>query len=303
MLGLSSCPVNIPWDITAGAGTHGLVLPPPAVPIPPAPTAAIEMITTMLWTAGFVLGKNKFTDTVFHKGGFIMLEGHDIGPLIPDVTIPPTNIWYLKMWPLSSRKVMFSASTVKMQGKGTGCAAIWPPYTILLSCGEPVSLPASRSLLSNLNTVKVGLTWGDFFAGVLTIVISIGLDLIFKKIGDYFGGKEIACRIFQNTWQGALSRVGHEVSNHFIRNQLSSLAKNTLSGLAGAGISALTGTGPPQIKIGIGNSWVGGEGVFDVSGGGQHGAEGHAFGWQQGAGSSAGPTGGDQNPTSFLDRL
>ena len=302
MLGLSSCPVNIPWDISAGAGTHNLLLPV-VPPVPPAPTAAIEMITTMLWTAGFVLGKNKFTDTVFHKGGFIMLEGHDIGPLIPDVTIPPTNIWYLKMWPLSSRKVMFSASTVKMRSKATGCAAIWPPYTILISCGEPVSLPASRSLLSNLNTVKVGLTWGDFFAGLLTIVVSIGLDLLFKAIGDKLGAKDAARAAFQATWRGALSCVGSEVTSHFIRNQISNLAKNTLSGLAGANIALWTGTGPPQIKIGIGNSWVGGEVVIDGSGGGEHGAEGHAFGWQRGAGSSAGPEGGDQNPTDFLDRL
>ena len=229
-----------------------------------------------------------------------MLEGHDIGPLIPDVTIPPTNIWYLKMWPLSSRKVMFSASTVKMQGKGTGCAAIWPPYTILLSCGEPVSLPASRSLLSNLNTVKVGLTWGDFFAGFLTIIVSIGLDLLFKAIGDKLGAKDAARAAFQATWGGALRSVASDIGGHFLRGQAANLVKNTLSGLLGANIALITGTGPPQIKIGIGNSWVGGEVVIDASGEGQHGAERHRFGWQDGVGSSAS---GDQTPTSFLDNL
>lgn len=300
MLGLSSCPVNIPWDITAGAGTHGLVLPPPAVPVPPVTTFAIEMITTMLWTAGYILGKNKFTTTVFHKGGFVMLEGHDIGPLIPDVTIPPTNIWYLKMWPLSSRKVVFSASTVKMQTKAIGCAALWPPYAVLLSCGEPVSLPGSRSLLSNMNTVKVGLTWGDYFAGLLTILVSIGLDLLFKAIGDKLGAKDAVRATFQATWGGALRSVWSDATGNFFRNQASNLAKNTLSGLLGANIALLSGTGSPQIKIGIGNSWVGGEVVIDGSGGGQHGAEGHGFGFQRGAGSSAS---GDQGPTSFLDNL
>lgn len=289
MSSVTSCPVNIPWDFTLPItiGSH-MLLAPPAVPAP-APTAAVEMIATIAWTAGFVLGKNKFTTTVSHKSGFIMQEGHDIGPLIPDVTIPPTNVWYAKMWPLSKREVKFSSSTVKMNGKAVGCTTIIPPF-VMICCGEPISIPFGYSVICPLNTVRVGMTLGDIFAGALSIVVSVGLDIIFNKIGgklgDRFGARLYLNSLFSRLANQSLIALGRNLTSSFFRNQALNLIKNTLSGLAGAGITALTGTGNPQIKIGIGNSWVGGEAVIDVSGQDEHGAEGHAFGFQPAAGSS-----------------
>jgi hypothetical protein len=289
-----SCPVNIPWDFSLPVtiGTHLLLIPTPPPP-PPSPTAAVEMIATVAWTAGYALGRNKFTSTVLHKGGFVMLEGHDHGPLIPDVTIPPTNLWYAKMWPLSKREVKFSASTVKMNRKAAGCYTIWPPF-VSICCGEPISIPFGYSVICPLNTVRVGMTWGDILAGALSIVVSVVLDIIFNKIGGgswnpFKGvGSAVGQQVGQVTARQGLRALWGAVSKDFVRNQGLNLLKNALSGVAGCGITGLTGTGTPQLRIGLGNSWVGGEVALDY--GDQHGAEGHLFGFQAGAGSSSSQT-------------
>ena len=296
-----SCPVNVIWDFTLPitVGSHMQLLPP-AVPAP-VPVPAVEMIATMMWTAGFALGTNKFTNSVLHKGVFIMQEGHDIGPLIPDVTIPPTNVWYAVMWPLSKRKVMFSASTVKMNGKSAGCTTILPPF-VMICCGEPISIPFGYSVICPLNTVRLGMTLGDIIAGIASIAVSVALDIIFNKIGgkltDRFGTRLYLNNLFRRISNPAVLALGRNLTSSFFRNQALTLAKNTVSGLAGTAITYLTGTGNPQIKIGIGNAWVGGETVIDLSGEGQHGAEAHAFGFQEGAGSA-----GSQTPLSNFSSL
>ena len=50
------------------------------------------MFALQMWTAGLLLGKNKFTSTVKHKSLPIVLDQHDVGPLIPDITIPFNNL-------------------------------------------------------------------------------------------------------------------------------------------------------------------------------------------------------------------
>lgn len=271
------CPVNIPWDITGpiSPNMHGLILPPP-VPPALANTLAIEMLTTVAWTAGYVLGKNKFAKTVKHKGGYIMQEGHDIGPLIPDVTIPPTNLWYLKMWPLSKREVKFAASKVKMCGKATGCASLInaPPF-LMITCGEPVSWPIASSYLAVMNTVRVGVSCMDFLAGVLSIVVSIGLDLVMNKI---MGG---SWNPFKSASEAITTSITRKILGSIGMDMLTDLGKNLVSGLCGMGITALTGTGTPQFKFAVGNAWVGGE----LTLGGGWGIEGHAMSGQLGTGS------------------
>ena len=110
---------------------------------------------------------------------FMVQEGHDVGMLIPDVTIPFVNQWYAVMWPFSSRKVMFSASTVKMDGVPAGAASIlgFP----MMTCGDPMSLPSSFPITNCLNTVIVGLTFKDIMMGWLKISLSLVIDAIFYK--------------------------------------------------------------------------------------------------------------------------
>lgn len=175
--------VNIIIDFSFGFLTHGLILPPPVPPPPkPPPTFSVEMIATFMWTLGFAMNQNKFTNgakPVTHKGMWIALDGHDCGMMIPDVTIPPVNLWYPMMWPFSSRKPSFAASTVKMNGTAVACAQmIGLPPLPMMTCGEPVSVPVCWSALSVTNTVQVGMTFLDLIIGIIGIVASVVTDLL-----------------------------------------------------------------------------------------------------------------------------
>jgi hypothetical protein len=175
--------VNIPTDFSAGCLSHFLWLPP-AVPTP-TPTISVEMIATQLWTAGFFLNQEKWTNQskpVLHKGMWICLDGHDVGILIPDITIPFVNAQYAIMWPTSSRKIQFSASTVQMCGANVACAQLvgLPPLP-MMTCGDPISAPVAFSFITFTNTVIVGMTFWDLFLGLAAAAISMVLDfLIFR---------------------------------------------------------------------------------------------------------------------------
>jgi hypothetical protein len=185
------CPVNVAWDVTAGTGPHNLWIPtPPTNPyVVPSPVPAIEMIATQMWTAGYFTGKNQLTTDIVHRMP-IVLDGHDLGPLIPDVTIPFTNYWYAIMWPFSSRKTMFAASTVKMNGKPTAVADGVLPF-FMISCGEPISCPLTWPLSNRINTVIVGVSLGDIILGIVNIGVSMAIDFAFSKI-DKGSGKGIS---------------------------------------------------------------------------------------------------------------
>lgn len=171
---MTSCAVNIFYDPTLGINFHHIV-PPPIPGFAP----SIEMICLQMWTLGYLTGQNKFTTTVTHKRGPIVLEGHDIGMMIPDVTIPPVNAYYAIMWPFSSRKVMFTSSTVKMDDKMVGCAQF--PFQPMMTCGDPVTAPTSFPLINLLNTVSVGLLPKDIWLGFIKIGVSLAIDAAFFK--------------------------------------------------------------------------------------------------------------------------
>jgi len=221
--------VNVIIDFSFGFLTHNLMLPPP---VPPAkvPTFSVEMIATFMWTLGFAMNQNKFSNgakPVTHKGMWIALDGHDCGMMIPDVTIPPTNIWYPMMWPFSSRKPILAASTVKMNDTAVACAQwIGLPPLPMTSCGEPVSVPVCWSALSVTNTLQVGMTLTDVLVGLINVVASVVTDLIFNKLpfGDSFG-------------QTALSNAVKGLS--------------PVSILAGLATSALTGNATFAVSIGL----------------------------------------------------
>lgn len=231
--------VNVIWDFSYGMLTHNQ-LAPPLIPAP-VPMPSVEMVCTQMWTLGYLAGQNKFTTTVKHRHVFIMLESHDCGTMIPDLTIPPApNVWYAIMWPFSKRQVIFSASTVKMNTKAAGCA-----QTIFLmpmmTCGDPISAPTSfvYPLPHMLNSVKVGMTLMDLLKGILSAIASMALDFLFSKVGKYFEGLDsrIARYIpasLRDRITGALGDVGMEIMKKLLPVLTTGdLAKEALGALTG----------------------------------------------------------------------
>jgi hypothetical protein len=225
--------VNIPTDFSFGFLAHKVILPPPAPPIPT--TYAIEMIATFLWSMGFLMNQNKFSNgakPVTHKGLWIALDGHDCGMMIPDITVPPApNLNYPIGWMSSSRKPTFAASTVKMNGTSVACAQwIGLPPLPMMSCGDPIGAPVCWSALSVSNTLSVGMTFVDLIAGIINAAASMLTDYIFSKI--------------------PFDKLG-------LGNTLETIIGNSLKGLspvsilAGFATSALTGNATFNVSLGL----------------------------------------------------
>ena len=176
--------LNVENDFSAGWSSHKLYVPP--LP-PPAPTISIEMIATMMHPPGYVLGQNKLTTTVKHKKMAVVQDGHNCGVFIQDITIPPVNAWYLVMWPLSSRKTAFCASTVRMNKKPVACTGLWPPLP-MVTCGEPIKTPTAFSLGSLSNTVTAGMTLSDLLSGAVAIYACMAVDAIAARFLEVKAG-------------------------------------------------------------------------------------------------------------------
>ena len=190
--------VNIGTDLSAGALLHNVLLPP-TIPVP-IPSLSLELPVNQDWLPGELNNQHKRTTTVLHSGRSIVLEGHDCGTLIMDVTpLFPANAYYLLMWPFSSRKILFSASTVQADTAPVGCAATWLP---MMTCGDPLSGPTALALTSMKNTVEVGMTGADVAIGLAYAAASVALDLVFNKLG----GASIVQQARQATQRGGLPR-------------------------------------------------------------------------------------------------
>ena len=214
--------------------------PTPAVPYSPAPACAIEPPTNIWWPPGMALGMNKLTTTVIHQGMGIALDGHDCGVLIPHVQVAPApnNILTALHIAFSSRKSMFCASKVVMNGNSPACCVMfaWFPSPMVY-CADPMSPPLADAVTSYLNTVLVDLSLADFLIGLVTIAASMVLDYICSR-GDMPGfGEQLMSKLLGG---GSIGEV---------------LAKNGIALATGLARLALT-DGPVQINLGVGSPYL-----------------------------------------------
>jgi hypothetical protein len=262
---MDSVYVNISTDFSLGHLLHNVLLPP-LIPLP-VPSPSIEIIVTQYWPPGYLCNQNKLTTTVKHKMRSIAQEGHDCGTLIPDITyLVPANVYYAIMWPFSSRKMAWSASTVKMDKLPVGCAqTIALPVLPMMTCGDPVSAPLAFVLSNWTNTVRVGMTSADFWAGVAGIAVSVAIDLVFHFIsGGLKGGADAFKNAFKNqivkqgfkdiakkaTWQAAKDKLKEEFFGKMFWPDKPGIVKRALGGLADFTTSLIKGS--PTAKVGIG---------------------------------------------------
>ena len=245
-------PVNInnSIDISLGFLSHDLFIPPAPVAIAP----SVEMVCTQKW-AGFFLNNNKLTTTVEHNGKSVVLKGHNCGPLIFDITIPPSNVAYAWIWPFSDRKITFSASTVKMDGTPTGCAQIFMLPLPMMTCGDPLSAPTAFILTSDINNALVGMSMTDFLLGLLDIVLSMAIDALFEWGWKGPKGPDVLDKG---------KTITDKLIGKFMPTDLKGWAKKGVSSLAGLLTSSLEGN--PTFKVGVGNHWKGTEISIDSNG-------------------------------------
>lgn len=242
-----SVPVNTAATFSTGVFCHEALSQTTGFVKVPAPS--IETYATQMWTAGYILNKNKLTQTVKHTRVQlpIVQKGHDCGPMIPDLTPTfPSNYLYAVIWPFTSRKIMFSASKVKMDGKATGCACTFaiPPLP-MMTCGFPTSAPAAwvHPIQNLWVNVSVGMTWSDYLWGLVKIWREILVNLLFHYVSKYFPSKEI---------EDTLSGVGKKLREAALDSMgfsLKGATKKALHSLTKGGLSLFTEN--PTIKFGV----------------------------------------------------
>jgi hypothetical protein len=226
------CPVNTALDFSLiPVGWHFFV---PIPPVPPTPVTVfgMEMFALQMWTAGFLLNKNKFTTTVFHKGMPIVLDQHDVGPLIPDITIPFNNLYYVVLWPMSSRKIVFAAYKVQMNGTPVAMTDILSALP-MLSCGNPVSNPLVFSVIPATNTVDVGYELADLIVGLVLIAVTMIGDYIAYRIdppGDSGIGMQLVSQLCPFLSKGATGASLAKIAAGTIGNFIVSAIRHDQSG-------------------------------------------------------------------------
>ncbi|MDX2418865.1 MAG: hypothetical protein QNK19_15505 [Xanthomonadales bacterium] len=176
------------------------------------------------------MGKNKFTTKINTCNMPTCQGGHDLGPLIPDITIPPLNVYMPPIgWPFSKRVIVFQSATVSFQGKPVGCAAA--PFFPMMTCGDPVSLPTVFPIPINyLHRTFVGITLSDIFSGILNIGISVLIDAIFHKIGGGSGNpaSEAAQQAAERTAKEAAERAAREMGEQAAREAAALATRNAI---------------------------------------------------------------------------
>lgn len=174
-------PVTRSNDLSAGYSTHLFLAIPPAPPPTIAP--AIEIPIPQGWPPGDSAGKVQKTSTVFVNGKYVMLEQHDCGPVIPQITIPPANSLFPTQLFKSKRAVCVTCFSVRMNGKTTACTGLWPPLP-LLACGDPMSLPATFTFTNVCTNVHIGVSGTDLIGGLILTVASMAIDAYFFRLPD-----------------------------------------------------------------------------------------------------------------------
>ncbi len=178
--------VNSATDKSAGVSMHQWGFPGPTVFMP-----AFEMLVPM--DRGQLA--NSLASRVKHGGQPIVQDGHDCGRQIHDLTLVVPNMLYPLIWPFTSRKTAYAASTVVMQGKATACADVTASFPLtMLTCGDPITSPLGLPITNMHNTVFVGMTGMDIFAGIVGIFCTIAGDIasLIMSIATFSAPEDLA---------------------------------------------------------------------------------------------------------------
>ena len=237
-----------------GAGFHDAIFPPAPAVVPFTPHVSMQ---TLL---GLTI-KAKWSKTVIGPFGFQFIgKDNDSGMVLPHISIPPPNALVPIVIAFGGSKVMFGASTVKVDVDGAGvpmgaCLLPYVPLSRNQACNQLMNLPSDNVIAPN--TVFVGLTLGDVIGGVVNIVIDMGVSFALGALGN-----GISDKITKPLVGAALRAIGPVLA----RSLPAALAKAvpTLTGEAAEGvINALVdavvgygiGEGVDQAKDAGGPDW------------------------------------------------
>ncbi|KYF62090.1 hypothetical protein [Sorangium cellulosum] len=247
-------PVTRSNDLSAGSSSHLFLPIPPPPGAPPTLAPAIEIPIPHGWPFGEGVGKVQKTTTVFVNGRNVVLDQHDCGPLIPQITIPPMNSFIPVQLLQSKRAVIVTCFSVRMNGKTTACTSHWPPLP-LLTCGQPTSMPATFTFTNLCTNVHVGMSGADLIGGIAQTAATMAIERCFSKP---HGVSLTAQEESQKSLYGAAASLLASIVQHAIDPRYPMRVDATTKGPFGTEIkisvsagSADTRNNPQKISISI----------------------------------------------------
>jgi len=151
--------------------------------------------------------------------GALVQKGSDIGPGIPHIGVPsyllPLDILF------SASKSYWGTTDYKAEGKPAAvCVIPWAHININLNCGTP--FPKRPGIVIAFNTHYGGMTWGDFFHGLLSFGIDWALQWLFNKalgkFNDWIANKFLNTALTKGAAQALLrGKVKGNVINEVAR--------------------------------------------------------------------------------------
>ncbi len=254
-----------------GIGSHTSVNPPSVVPVI---TPHISMDTLLGLTI-----KAKWSKTVIGPFGFQLIgQGNDSGFVVPHIGIPPNNVLIPLVIGFGGSKPMFSASTVKIDVDGaatpTACNVIpFSPVGLNQACNDPCNYPSDIVICPN--TVVVGLTLGDFIAGLVSTLIDVAVSYVASKLGGALGEAVVkgvlgvAMRAAAKETVEALARetgeeVGEAAAREILKDIVENVAERPIAQATATLIEKLVGVGVDKLQEGLQTGEAVDSGIHDA---------------------------------------
>ncbi len=172
---------------------HNCIIPPSPVPVP------IPYLQVSFLGHGLVAEKSKYSGgpSFASKNPVIasyfppILQGNDCGFFSPHFG-NPANVLFPLILTFSSSKSLFTASTVQINGTPTAAACL-VIININLNCAFPISMPFGA--VPAITSVQVGMSIGDYLAGILSGLLQMALDKLFEGLLNGVGASRLASSI------------------------------------------------------------------------------------------------------------
>lgn len=237
-----------------GIGSHQSVNPPSVVPV----------ITPHI-SADTLLGltiKAKYSPTVIGPFGFqCIAQGNDSGFVVPHIGIPPNNVLIPLVIFFGGSKPMFAASTVPIDcggAKPMACNVIpYAPVGLNQACNDPCNYPSDIVICPN--TVVVGMTLGDFLAGLAATVLDVAISGAASWLGGNLGkwivgriagvvARPMASEIAEGLARESGEKMGEQALKELAEGVGGNLAERPIAHFAAQLVEKLFGVGVDQAQ-------------------------------------------------------
>lgn len=214
-----------------GAGSHKALIPPAVVPV-------ITFHISFFTLIGLTI-KAEYSNTELGPGGIpLVARGNDAGYVVPHVSIPINNVLLPVTIALGGSKVLFGSSKVLINVKGSpkqcGCCT-FPivPISLNMACNDPLNYPGDIVIAPN--TVEVGMTAGDIWAGVISGALDAAVSWVLGQAAGRVSetivnavARQIANRFF---WELA-GEFSVEMARSLVRDIAENLSERAAAQMA-----------------------------------------------------------------------